>query len=154
MTRACTQMRQHAPQRFFVHLTGIGPGNADLERDQSGEPFGELARGQDKVRRAGSNRAARHRGIFGLVGILHQNNAAGFLDGARAKRAVRTGTAENDGEPVAQLLSQRTEQKIDRQSPAARLVEMQRLDLVIDYLQSAVRRNDIDLVGLQSLTFA
>jgi hypothetical protein len=50
------------------------------------------------------------------------------------------------------LLGQRTEQKIDRRSPAARLVEMQRLDLVINYLQSAVRRNDIDVVGLQSLT--
>ena len=27
-------------------------------------------------------------------------------------------------------------------------------DLVIDYLQSAVRRNDVDVVGFQSLTFA
>src|SRR6185437_9143474 len=37
--------------------------------------------------------ASRHGGIFGLVGFLYEDDAAGFLDGAHADGAVRSGAA-------------------------------------------------------------
>jgi hypothetical protein len=100
---ARAQVHQRAAQRFLVEMADVRDRHVLFDVDQFGQAFGEVARRQDEIGDAGRDGASRHRGVFGLVGILHQDDAAGFLDRAHADRAVRTGAAQDDGETVAEL---------------------------------------------------
>ena len=74
-----------------------------------------------------------------------------FLDGAHPDGAVGSRPAQNDGKAFAELLRQRAKEQIDRRPVAARLVERKRRNLVVDHLQAAVGRNDINVVRLHPL---
>jgi hypothetical protein len=49
------------------------------------------------------------------------------------------------------LLGERAEEQVDRRPPAAGLIEFHRRDLVVGDLQPAIGRNDVDVIGLQTL---
>ena len=149
---AHAQVRKNAAQQFLVKFADIENRCAFLYPDQFDEALGEIARRQNKIRNADSDRAAWHRSIFRFVWILDEDDAAGFLDRADTERAVRSGAAEDHGEAVAELFGKRTEKQIDRRAAAARLVEFARGNLVIDHLQLPIRRNDIDVVGFEMLS--
>ena len=111
MTGAHAQQREDALQFLFVRfLQQAGNRHRLLDAQQIGKPHGEFTHRQHEIRWTGGDGAARHRGIFGLVRVLHQDDAAGFLDGAHADGAVRTGAAQNDGEAVAEPFGERTKE--------------------------------------------
>jgi hypothetical protein len=143
-------MRKDASQLLLVEIADIRKLNALLGADEVGQAFGKVARRHDEVGDAGGDGATRHRSVLGLLRILHQDDAAGFFDRAGADRAVRTGAAQDDGKPVAKLLRERTEEQVDRGPMAARLVEPERGNFVVDQLQPPVGRNDVDVVRLQA----
>ena len=94
------------------------------------------------------------RRVFGLVRILHQNDAAGLLDGAHPDGAVRAGAGQDDRETVAVLRGQRAEEQIDRRALAARLVEPAVEISWSEMLQAAIGRNDVDVVRLAGFSAA
>ena len=151
VTGAHPQMRENAPQQFLVEIADVGNRHAVLDPDQIDQPLGEIVDRHDKIGNAGGNRAARHRGIFGLARFLNQDDAAGLLHRAHADRTVGAGAAQDDSEAVAQFFGERTEEQIDRRALAARLIEFKRGNFVIDHLQPPIRRNDIDVIGFQML---
>src|SRR6185312_5723497 len=147
------QMRDDPAQQFLVEIADVGS-DAFLDLDQVDQPLGEIEYRQHEVGDAGGDGASRHGGIFGLVGFLYEDDAAGFLDGAHADGAVRSGAAQDYREAVAEALRHGTEEQIDRRALAARLVELQRRDLVIDHLQPPVGRNDVDVIGFKPVAAA
>ena len=75
-----------------------------LDAKQVGKTLREIARRQHEVRHSGRDDAARHGGPFGLVWVLHQNDAACLLDGANADRAVGASATQNNSETIANPL--------------------------------------------------
>ena len=113
--------------------------------DQFGKPGGDLPHRQNEIREACRDGAARHRSVFGLVRILDQNDAAGFLDRLDAHRPIRAGARKNNGEVVATLGRERTEEKIDWRALPARLVELGGRQVMIGSTELPIGRNDIDM---------
>jgi hypothetical protein len=144
-------MGEDPPQQVFVKPARIGDRKAFPVAHQLDEARGELAHRQHEIRHSGRDRAARHRRIFGLDRVLHENDAARLLDRPHPDRAVRAGTGQNDGKAVAVLLRHGAEEQVDRRAVAARLVEFHRGDLVIGDVKRAIRWNDVDVVRLQLL---
>ena len=149
MSGAHAQMRDDPPQQLLVEIADVGWRQACFDADEIDQALGQVAYRHDEVGDAGGDGAARHRGIFGLVRVLYEDDAARLLDGAHADGAVRAGAAQDDREAVAEPFRERAEEQVDRGALTARLVEFQRRNLVIDDLQPAVRRNDVDVVGAQ-----
>src|SRR5262245_181368 len=104
----------------------------------------ELFCGQDKVDDAGCNGAAGHGGVFGLLWVLHQNDAAGLLHRANADGAVRSRSAQDDRKTVTQAFGKRTKEHVDRRSLSPRLIELHRRNLMINQLESPIGWNDIN----------
>ena len=118
--------------------------------DQLRQPRGDLAHRQDEVGEARRDGAARHRAVFGLLRVLHQDDAAGLLDRPDPDRAVRSRAAEDDGEVVAPLRGERTEKQVDRRPPPARLVEFGERQVLVGDEQLTVGRDDIDMARLEA----
>jgi hypothetical protein len=97
-------MSENAPQQFFVKIADIRDRHAFFDLYEIDEPLGEIAHRHDEIGNTGGDGTARHRGIFGFLGILNQDDAAGFLDGANADRAIRPCAAQDNGEAVAESL--------------------------------------------------
>ena len=153
VTGAAADVGENAAHVFFIRVAQL------LERDMFLVPRkldnarGYFAEGQDEVGEPRGDRAARHRSVFGLVRVLHEDDAACFLDGLEAARAIRAGAREDDGEAIAVLLGERTKEKVDRRSLPSRIVELVGRDLVIGDSQVPIRRNDVDVIGLQRSRF-
>ena len=133
---------------FFVRVAQLPQGKF-LVAHELDKTRGYLAEPQHEVGEPRGDRAARHRAIFGLVRVLHEDDAACFLDGLEADRAVRAGARKDDREAIAVLLGQRTKEQVDRRPLPWRVVEFVSRDLVVGYPQMPIRRNDIDVIGLQ-----
>ena len=69
--------------------------------------------------------------IFGLVRVLHKDDAAGFLDGLEADRAVGAAACQDDGKAVAMLVRQGAKEQVDRGPLAARLLKRSRGNMVV-----------------------
>src|SRR5262249_32652503 len=123
---AYAQMRENAAHQLFVELAIVRDRNAVAVLHQFDQACHKLAHRQDEIRYSGRDRAARHRGVFGLVRILHQDDAAGFLDGPHADGTIGAGAGQNDREAVAVLFGQRSEKQVDRRALSARFVELRR----------------------------
>ena len=149
---AHAQMRKNVAQQVLVEIADFDNRWNRFALNEFKQLFRQIAHRHDEIGHTGGDGAARHRVIFGFVGILHQDDAAGLLNRARSESAVRSGATENDGKAVAELVGQRAQEQVDRRPLAARLVESKGRNLVIDHLQPAIRRNDVNVVGLQALT--
>jgi hypothetical protein len=103
-------VRENAPQQLLVEIADVGNRYASLDPNEIDEPPGEIAHRHDEIGNAGGNGTARHRGIFSLIRILNQDNAAGFLHRAHAYRAIRASATQDDGETVAKLFGERAEE--------------------------------------------
>jgi hypothetical protein len=103
---------------------------------------------QHQVDHAGGDRAARHAVELGVLGRLHDRDAAGLLDPAQAQAAVgpRAGEHDADGLPVVRR-RQRAEEVIDRRPlPRARL-ELRQAQVRVDRVEVRARRDDVHAVG-------
>ena len=136
MARAHAQMREDALHRLVVglvvRLKATGP-----VADQFWQPGGDLAHRQDEIGDARRDRAARHRAVFGLFRVLHQDDPARLLHRLDADRAVRPGAGEDDGEIVAALRGERAEEQVDRRALPARLVEFGQRQMLVGDQQAA-----------------
>ena len=121
-----------------------------LGSDEVGQLRRQLLQRQHEIRAAG-DRAARHRGVFGFIGVLHQDEPARLAHGPHADGPVRTAAAEYDGEAVSVLGGQRPEELVDRRALPARLVETRGLDESVGDEQPPVGRDHVDGVGLKLL---
>src|SRR5947209_20510249 len=115
-------MRKDAPEQFLVHPAVDRP-HTPLCVDQLAEPDAKIAYREDEVDDPGLDRGTRHRVVLGFLRILDQDDSAAFLHGANAERAVRAGSAEDYGKPVAEVIGVGAEEQIDRHALAARFVE-------------------------------
>jgi hypothetical protein len=138
---------EDAPQQVSVQAAQFSVRSAiAFFAHQFGQALRYFAYRQDEVSNSGCNRAARHRREFGFVGILHQDDAAGFLDGPHADRAVGPGTGQDDGATVAVLFRQGAEEQVDRRPLPARLLEFRGGDFVVADVQPPVGRDDINMI--------
>ena len=119
-------------------------------RISSGEPGRDIANRQDEIGKPGGDCAARHGCILGLLRILNENDAAGFLHRPDAHGAIGTGAGKDDGEAIAVLRGQRAEEEIDRRALPARLVERGYRQMVVGDDELPIGRNDIDMAGLEA----
>ena len=148
-TRRCARMRRSASSSLSCFEIEAGVRSARCEQlDEL--PRRDRATGRTKSATSVGDRAARHRGILGLVRVLHQDDAAGFLDRLDADGAVGAGAGQDDGdEAVAMLLGQRAEEEVDRRAQPARLLEGPRRDRVVGDNQAAVGRDDVNVIVLE-----
>ena len=65
--------------------------------------------------------ALRGMELFGLIGVLYENDAARLLHGANADRAVGAAAGKNDREAVSVLRRKRTEEQVDGRPQPSRL---------------------------------
>ena len=148
---AHTHMGENASQQFLVDLLRFGNGPVAPQCDQVGQAVRQRRYRQHEIGDAGGDRAARHRGVLGLVGILHQDDAGRLLHRAHAERAIGTGAAEDDGEAIVEMLGHRAKECVDGRALAVRLAELDRGYFVVLDLQRPVGRDHIDMVRLQLL---
>ena len=153
VTGAGADVGENAAHVFFIRVAQLPDRDMFLVPRKLDNARGYFAEGQDEVGEPRGDRAARHRSVFGLVRVLHEDDAACFLDRLEADRAVRAGACEDDGEAIAVLLGERPKEKVDRRSSPSRTVELVGRDLVIGNSQVPIRRNDIDVIGLQGSRF-
>ena len=106
VSRAHPDESENLSERAFVSGRQVVDGDGLLETDQIGKAGCDVPDRQNKIDNAGRDRVARHRGVFGFVGILDKNNSAALFDGAHAQRSVRARSAQDDGEAVAEALRQ------------------------------------------------
>ena len=117
-------------------------------RGVADELRGHLGRQQFVVHQAGADGAARHAVELGRGRVLRHDHAALTLDRAHPLGAVAAGAREDDADgPLALLLGERAEEKIDGQTQAARLGGLEQLQRAVEERQVMPRRNDVDAVG-------
>ena len=150
MSRADAQVRENPLHRRAVGFVHRFHGDAGPVADELRQPEGDLPDRQDEVGEAGRNGAARHRAVFGLFRVLHQNDAAGLLHCLDADRAVRSGAGEDDGEIVAPLRRERAEEQIDRRPVPTRFVEFGDRQMLVGDQKLPVGRNDVDMPRLEA----
>ncbi len=153
VTGAGANVGENAAHVFSIRVAQLPERDMFLVSRELDNARGYFAQGQNEVGEPRGDRAARHRSIFGLVGVLHEDDAPCFLDRLEADRAIRAGAREDDGEVIAVLLGERLKEKVDRRSSPSRTVEFVRRNLVIGNSQVAIRRNYIDVIGLQRSRF-
>ena len=91
----------------------------------------------------------RHAVVFGGFGVLRHRHAAFALDRPHALGAVAAGAREHDADgPLALVLGQGAEEKVDRQAMAARRGGFQQLQRAVEKGHVPVGRDDIGAVGL------
>jgi hypothetical protein len=140
---------EDALQRILVGFRLLGLLAGLLDANQIKEPCGELSHREDEISHAGRDRCARHGRVFGLLGVLHQDDPARLLDGAHPKSAVRTGAAEHDCKTVTHPFGSGSEEQVNGSAFASRFVKLRGADLVVDHQNTAVGRNDIDAIRRQ-----
>jgi hypothetical protein len=101
-----------------------GPGRMDERRElvlvarELRQACGELSHRQHDVRDLGRDHGAGHGLVQRLARVLHQDEAAGVLHGARAEHAVGAAARQDHGEAVAVALG--SERRTGRSPCAAR----------------------------------
>src|SRR5262245_42918523 len=119
-------MCKDASPPFFVSVWQVLARSVVLITDEFREPRPSFTHRQDEISNARGDGAARHRSVFRLTRVLHENNAAGFLDRPDANRPVGAGTGQNNRETISMLICQGAKEEIDGRSLPARLIEFNR----------------------------
>src|SRR5208337_4665043 len=146
---ARAQVAEDALQHLLVAWRQMSGWNVFFCFDDFHELTRKLANGKHHVGQPRCNSAPRHRWVFGLIRILHQDEAARLLDGLRAKRSVRASARQHHREPVAMLIRERPEELIDGRASSSRFVEREGRNLMVRNEKPPVRRNDKNLVRLK-----
>src|SRR5579863_3277932 len=103
MACADAHMRKNASQHLLIELALVDWRCGLLVADELDKARREFSYRQDEIRYSGGNGAARHRGILGLVRLLHENDAARLLDGTHANGAIRAGPCQDHRKSIAML---------------------------------------------------
>ena len=129
-------------------------------RDRAG-PFAEgvgdvgdelgrhLGRRQDVVHQARGDGAPRHAVVLRGFGVLRHDHAPLALDRPDTLRAVAAGAGQHDADgPLALVLGEGTEEKVDGQTHAAGSGLFQQLQRAVQEGHVPVGRDDVGAVGL------
>jgi hypothetical protein len=93
--------------------------------------------------------ATRHAAVRRLLGILDEDQPATLLDRARADGAVAATAGQQDGESVAVRHGERPEERINRGTLSAGLIERRRTDGRIRNFELSIRGNHVHVIPLQ-----
>ena len=130
-----TQQNKDFFQRVLVERRRDGgrPGRSAKRMGHISHELGRhFGRCELVIHHAGVQGAARHAVKFAGVGILHHDHATLGLYGPHAQSSVATGTGEHDtNRPLALVLRQGAEQKVNRQAMAARRGGLQQLECAV-----------------------
>ncbi|MGF6745395.1 hypothetical protein OKW36_001031 [Paraburkholderia sp. MM5482-R1] len=135
--------------RVFLGLVRLRGRQMDFPRGgpQIEQPLRHLGRGHHEVGHAGRDCAARHAVVFGLGRVLHERDAAHFLDARQADRAVRARSRHHDAyRAFAVRLGERAEKQIDARA-ASFLGQLPRdAQVAVDHDHLERGRDQIDVV--------
>src|SRR5215467_9796520 len=102
-------MGEYPSQHVFIEPDRSEVIRALLDGDEIGESMAKVLRRHYEIDNAALDRAAGHRGIFSLLWVLHQNDAAGFLHRAHSNGTVRASSAKDDRKSGAKPFGERTQ---------------------------------------------
>ena len=108
----------------------------DLERlgqvDDSAQLLWDFSQRQHQINQAAVDRTARHGVVLGFQWVLHDGNAAHFLDALQAERAVAARARQHDRDRfLAVGFSQTAKEQIDRDAPPANVFGFDQPQLAI-----------------------
>ncbi len=107
----------------------------------------QLAHRHHQVSQAGGDGGAWHPLVLRLLGVLHQQHPALFLDCLHPHRAIGPATGEDDRHAVAVRHCQAAEKKVDRPAMPARLLEVGGGEVGIGDDDALVGGNQVNVVG-------
>ena len=124
MAGSCLHIGENGAKHVLFGAGNLAFLNLLLDRDESGNPLREAAKGQDIVDASGGDGVSRHGRIFGLFRVLDEDQSACLLDRLHPHRAIRAGAGQDDGEAVAMFARKRPEKVIDGRAPSTLLSEI------------------------------
>jgi hypothetical protein len=111
-----------------------------------------LRRCQHQIDTAGGDRAARHPEVLRAALVLGEGHPAGRLDRLEPVGAIRAGPGEDHTDGLGpQVVRQGLQKAVDRQVQPALLLTRQHEQPPMMHPERAIRRDDIDVVGLDRL---
>lgn len=138
----CPEQRDDTRQRGGRGRIGGLPGAGEKR-------LGDLRHRRDQIHRPGTDGAARHAVVIGLLGILGDGEAALHPDGLEADGAVRAGSRKHHPHGgVAIFARQRLQQEIERQARAVRRLGRGEAQVASLYREVECGRNDIEMIRL------
>lgn len=121
-----------------------------LARGEAQDGRRDLAEREHDVHQARGDRAERHPVVVGVVGRLHDREAALLSDRLHAERAVASGPAEDDAHGVSVVGAREgAKEVVDRGAVAAALLERRQAEVRVDRFEIGVRRDDVDAIRLE-----
>ena len=112
--------------------------------------IGYVVDAEHQVHGAGRDGAPRHAVVLGLLGVLHDHQAATCLDGGKPDRAVLPRPGQHDAHrPLAVARGQGREQEVERQALAAGRIRLRQMQQAVHDRQVEAGRNDIHVVALE-----
>src|SRR5215831_10357806 len=123
MTGLQPQIVEDPAQRLLIRSRQLLGPDLPLAAHHLWHALGDFAHRKDEIGNTTRDRAAGHRGILGLIRILHENQTARFFHCLDAHRTIRSCPRQDDGKPITMLTRYRAEKLIDRRSLASGLVE-------------------------------
>ena len=119
------------------------------------EAFRDLLQWQNEIDGAGRDGAARHPLIFGLVGILGDDETAHFLDRLGADAAIVAGAGKDDANgTLAEILGERLQQHVEGHAHGFMPLREREAYRAIANREIASRWDDIDAIGFDPHTIA
>ena len=116
-----------------------------------GEGFRNLRQRENEIDGAGHDGAAWHPVVVGLFRILCDNQAAHLLDRLCPNATIGAGSREDDADgALTELLGERVQQEVERQSHALASPGMGKLKCAVAYREIASGRDDVDVVRLRA----
>ena len=154
MARAHSQEREDLPERFRVGRSGCAarcvPGQLAQAVVVLRAPFRRnVSHGKHVVDQTRGDRIPRHVPVFRLIRILGDGEAAMFLHTLQSARPVRSSTRQHDrdGFPAVRI-SQRAKKQVHRGAPLFRPADCLGHDRAAGNLETCVRGDHVDVVGL------
>ncbi len=128
-------------------LGGLGPGDVRVASDP-GQLLGDRRGRQHEIDDLGGDRALRHAGVLGRLGVLREGHAARRLDGGQAARAVRRGARQHDADGLlAAFVGEGLQKGVDRQVAAGGFGARRQSQVSGLDDQVGVGRDHVDVVG-------
>jgi hypothetical protein len=73
---------EEAAEQLLVNLRFLRSLHRPLYANELDQPCDKIAHRENEIRNSRSDRTSRHGRVFGLLGVLHQNDPARLFDGA------------------------------------------------------------------------
>ena len=132
--------------RFLVFGHGdAGPGVCEAE-----DLLRHLGQREHEVHQPGGDGTLGHPVVLGLVGVLHDGEAALLLDLLDAERAIRPRPGKDDADRVPVVgAGEGAEEVVDGCPLNAPLLQLRKAEVGVDGVEVLPRRDDVDAVRLQ-----